>query len=64
MEVAKKMILAAKESGATHAKFQTWSTKRLKNGDWDNDGRRQKYMKKAELSKDQHIMLKKYCEVK
>ena len=49
MEVAKKMILASKDSGADFAKFQTWSTKRLKNGDWDNDGRRQIY-EKAELS--------------
>ena len=61
MEVAKKMILASKDSGADFAKFQTWSTKRLKNGDWDNDGRRQIY-EKAELSKDQHIMLKDFCE--
>ena len=27
MEVAKKMILASKDSGADFAKFQTWSTK-------------------------------------
>ena len=30
MELAKKMILAAKKSGATYAKFQSWSVDRLK----------------------------------
>ena len=33
MQVAKKMIEAASISGATYAKFQTWSTKRLKQGE-------------------------------
>lgn len=61
MKIAKKMVKAAKESGATHAKFQTWSTQRLKNGEWDIDGRREIY-EKAELTLDNHIMLKKYCE--
>ena len=32
MELAKKMIKAAKDSGADYAKFQTWSTKNLKSG--------------------------------
>ena len=50
MNLAKQMILAAKNSGADYAKFQTWSVDRLKNGVWDNDGRREIY-KKAELSK-------------
>ena len=32
MELAKKMIDAARESGASYAKFQTWSVDRLKDG--------------------------------
>ena len=32
MALAKKMIKAAKDSGADFAKFQTWSTKTLKPG--------------------------------
>ena len=32
MKLAKKMILAAKQSGADFAKFQTWSTKTLLSG--------------------------------
>ena len=45
MELAKQMILAAKESGATYAKFQSWSVSRLKPGSWDSDGRREIYEK-------------------
>jgi len=61
MALAKQMINEAAANGATHAKFQTWSVKRLKNGSWDNDGRRQIY-EKAELSWAQHIELRDYCE--
>ena len=61
MELAKEMISAAKESGADYTKFQTWSVKRLKSGEWDNDGRTEIY-KKAELSLDKHIILKEYCD--
>ena len=61
MGIAKKMILASKKSGATFAKFQTWSTKRLKHGEWDHDGRREIY-EKAQLTKENHIMLKDFCE--
>lgn len=60
MELAKKMILAAKESGATYAKFQSWSVERLKPGVWDEDGRREIY-EKAELTKERHIELIDYC---
>ena len=45
MNLAKKFIISAKENGADYAKFQTWSTSRLKSGDWDNDGRRDIYKK-------------------
>jgi N,N'-diacetyllegionaminate synthase len=61
MELAKQMIKEASLNGATHAKFQTWSVKRLKNGTWDSDGRRQIY-EKAELSWAQHMELRDYCE--
>ncbi len=60
MKLAKEMILAAKESGATYAKFQSWSVNRLKPGEWDNDGRREIY-EKAELTKERHIELIDYC---
>ena len=60
MELAKEMILAAKESGATYAKFQSWSVSRLKLGVWDTDGRREIY-EKAELTRERHIELINYC---
>lgn len=60
MNLAKEMILAAKESGATYAKFQSWSVSKLKAGDWDSDGRREIY-EKAELTKERHIELIDYC---
>ena len=61
MELAKKMIKAAHESGASYAKFQTWSVSRLRDGEWDSDGRRQIY-EKAELSKEDHVLLIDYCK--
>jgi len=60
MSLAKQMAKAAMESGATYAKYQTWSVNRLKSGSWDEDGRRQIY-EKAELSKQDHIELIEYC---
>lgn len=61
MQLASKMIEAAAQNGATHVKFQTWSVSRLKNGPWDNDGRRQIY-ENAELSKDDHVFLLNECQ--
>ena len=61
MDLAKKMIDASKYAGADYAKFQTWSTKNLKPGPWDTDGRLEIY-KKAELTRDQHFLLKEYCD--
>jgi N,N'-diacetyllegionaminate synthase len=61
INLAKEMISAAKESGADFAKFQTWSTKNLKPGPWDKDGRLELY-KKAEISEDQHFELSEYCK--
>lgn len=49
LNLAKEMIIAAKESGADGVKFQVWNPEYLKDGAWDNDGRREIY-KKAELS--------------
>lgn len=60
MELAKKMILEARDAGAAFAKFQTWSVKRLKPGPWDDDGRTDIY-KKAELTEDKHKELIDYC---
>jgi N,N'-diacetyllegionaminate synthase len=60
MQLAQKMIEAAAINGATHVKFQTWSTKRLKNGPWDNDGRKEIYQK-AELSEEKHRFLLETC---
>ena len=60
MNLAETMIKAAKNAGATHAKFQTWSEKDLKAGPWDTDGRRDIY-KKAELSEKQFQHLLDIC---
>jgi N,N'-diacetyllegionaminate synthase len=58
MNLAKKMIAAAAAAGADIVKFQTWKVKNLKEGPWDNDGRRQIY-EKAELTEDNHYELYK-----
>ena len=60
MDLAKKLIIAAAESGAEYCKFQTWSEKKLCAGSWDNDGRREIY-KKAELTKEKHHELFDFC---
>jgi N,N'-diacetyllegionaminate synthase len=60
MNLAKRMIQEAAESGADYAKFQTWSVSRLKSGDWDTDGRREIY-EQAELTKERHKELIAYC---
>jgi len=61
MDLACKMIDEASKSGSDYAKFQTWSVKRLKNGSWDHDGRREIY-EKAELSEDDHRLLINQCK--
>ena len=61
MELANKMIEEAAKAGANIAKFQTWKVNRLKHGDWDNDGRREIYIK-AELSEEKHKFLIKSCQ--
>ena len=62
INLAKKFIEAASINGASYAKFQTWSTTRLKKGSCDNDGRRKIY-EKAELSKEDHIELINHCNL-
>ncbi len=61
MSLAKQMIESASKNGATYAKFQSWSVKRLKPGSWDSDGRRQIY-EKAELTESKHIELINHCK--
>ena len=39
LKLAKKMIYAAKNSGADAVKFQIWDPSNLKSGPWDKDGR-------------------------
>ena len=60
MALAEKMIIAAKNSGATHAKFQNWKVSKLKEGPWDIDGRREIY-EKAELSNQKTQQLLEIC---
>ena len=61
ISLAKNMILEAKNSGCEYAKFQVWSVKNLKDGSWDGDGRREIY-ESAELTQNDLITLKNYCE--
>ena len=61
MSLAEKMIISAAKNGADVCKFQSWDVNDLKNGPWDNDGRREIYHK-ACLSIDNHIFLKKVCD--
>lgn len=61
MELAEKMIKAAHDAGADYAKFQTWNEINLTDGPWDIDGRREIY-KKAQLSLDQFLHLRDYCQ--
>jgi len=61
MDLAKQMIKAAANNGATHVKTQVFNESRLKAGPWDTDGRREIY-KKAQPSYDQLMEMKLYCE--
>ena len=61
LKLAKKMVLAAKKSGADAVKFQIWNPKNLKKGPWDKDGRRKIY-EKAFLNKERYNSLKKYSK--
>ena len=58
--LAKQMIQEAANSGASFAKFQTWSVSRLKAGEWDSDGRREIY-NSAELTPEMHSKYIDFC---
>ena len=58
--LAKTMIISAAQAGADYAKFQTWSTKYLRRGPWDEDGRTNIY-NKAQLSQQDHFELSEFC---
>jgi len=60
MVLAESMVREAANAGASWAKFQTWSVKRLTTGPWDKDGRRQIY-EKAELTLEKHLNLINIC---
>lgn len=61
IDLAKKMIVDAKNAGANIAKFQYWDPATLKKGSWDEDGRRQIY-EKAALDERKINILKKICD--
>lgn len=63
LEIAYKMINKAKQSGATHVKFQIWDPKYLKKGPWDKDGRREIY-KKAQITINIYKKLLDYSQKK
>ena len=72
MELAKKMILAAKKSGASAVKFQSWQTTKLtaKNSSQttknkDNLGCSDEIyelFKKVEFKKNQHFEISDFCK--
>ena len=61
MEIAEKMIISAKNSGANVAKFQYWDPSKLKPGPWDHDGRLEIY-KAAALNEQKIQLLMRLCE--
>ena len=60
LDLAKKMIIAASKNGSDFVKTQFFSTKNLKSGPWDNDGRREIY-EKAQLTIEKYLALKEFC---
>lgn len=61
LDLARKMISEASFSGATTAKFQYWNPTKLKQGEWDKDGRRQIY-EKAKLNEQKIKELHNLCQ--
>ena len=53
MNLAKKMIIAAKDNGADFVKTQIFNIKYLKDGPWMTDGRKEIY-EKAQLSNENY----------
>lgn len=72
VELAKKLCLAAKESGADVVKFQTWNTdkiitKNVKQADYQaentgNDQSQYDMLKALELTYDEFRKIKEYCD--
>jgi len=56
-ELAKKMILAAKNAGVDIVKFQSWQSKNVRDTDPDK-----KRYESLELSDEAHVILKKECD--
>ncbi len=63
IDLAKKMIDQASEAGCKYVKFQLWDPKNLKDGPWDNDGRKEIY-NKAYLDNDKYRLLYDYSKSK
>ena len=61
MDLAERMIKSGKDCGADIVKFQYWNPSRLKNGPWDNDGRRQIY-ESAQLDESKISKLLDICQ--
>ncbi len=61
IKLAKKMILVAKKNGADVVKFQIWDPNYLKDGPWDNDGRKEIY-EKSYLNLDKYLKLKNFSK--
>ena len=61
LDLAKKMIISAKNAGCKHVKFQLWNPENLVPGVWDNDGRREIY-KKAYLDYEKYFELYNYSK--
>jgi N,N'-diacetyllegionaminate synthase len=59
--LVKKMVKSAAESGADYVKFQTWQVSNLSPGAWDEDGRREDYIK-SEMTAERHELFSKYCD--
>jgi len=60
MDLAKKMVLSAKDVGCKYVKFQLWDPKNLKKGPWDEDGRREIY-NNAYLTDSMYLELYNYA---
>jgi sialic acid synthase SpsE len=63
LDLACEMISSASESGADYVKFQFWNENNLKEGEWDNDGRREIY-KKAQLTIEKYNKLRDFAQSK
>ena len=63
LKLAKKMIDQVSDAGCKFVKFQLWDPKTLKEGPWDNDGRREIY-NKSFLDEEKYGELYNYSKSK